>query len=155
MVMCSVCKENYAVVFVTKLIDGKQTQEGLCLSCAKKQGIQPVNQLIEQAGMTEEDIDNLNKQMGNLFDNMELDIASNDPPAGQNPAARGNPFFNFINRAFPRNDEAGESTPEQHKEALDDKDGKNGTRTKTQEKKNLKKKKYLDIYGINLTDMEK
>ena len=60
MIMCSICKENYAVVFITKIQDGKQMQEGLCLSCAKKQGIQPVNQLIEQTGMTDEDIENLN-----------------------------------------------------------------------------------------------
>jgi protein-arginine kinase activator protein McsA len=103
MVMCSICKENYAVVFITKIIDGKQTQDGLCLSCAKKQGIQPVNQLIEQTGMSEEDIDSLNKQMGNLFDNMEMDMPNNEP-ASQSSASKGNPFFNFINRAFPKND---------------------------------------------------
>ena len=153
MMMCSVCKENYAVVFITKINDGKQSQEGLCLSCAKKQGIQPVNQLIEQTGMSEEDIDNLNKQMGNLFDNMDLDVPGSDVPS-QAQASKGNPFFNFINRAFPKNEETGEGGPaEPQKEMLEDKDNKNGTRIKTQEKKNLKKKKYLDMYGSNLTDM--
>ena len=62
MTMCSICKENYAVVFITKIINGKQIQEGLCLSCAKKQGIQPINQLIEQTGMTDDDVDNLNNR---------------------------------------------------------------------------------------------
>ena len=66
MMLCSICKKNYAVVFITKIINGKQKQEGLCLSCAKKQGIQPINQLIEQTGMTDRDIETLNKQMGNL-----------------------------------------------------------------------------------------
>jgi ATP-dependent Clp protease ATP-binding subunit ClpA len=151
MMMCSICRENYAVVFITKIIDGKQTQEGLCLSCAKKQGIQPVNQLIEQTGMSEEDIDNLNKQMGNLFDNMDMDVAGAEPP-NQASGAKGNPFFNFINRAFPKNEDSAEG-PGDHKDVLEDKENKNGTRTKTQEKKNLKKKKYLDMYGSNLTDM--
>ncbi|NJD03587.1 MAG: AAA family ATPase, partial [Ruminiclostridium sp.] len=154
MMLCSICKENFAVVFITKITDGKQTQEGLCLSCAKKQGIQPVNQLIEQTGMSEEDIDNLNKQMSSLFENMEPDNAANEP-VPQNPAAKGNPFFNLINRAFPKNDETNEPAGEQGKENIEEKESKNGTRTKTQEKKNLKKKKYLDMYGSNLTDMAK
>lgn len=152
MMMCSICKENYAVVFITKLQDGKQMQEGLCLSCARKQGIQPVNQLIEQTGMSDEDIDSLNKQMGSLFDNIDLDMDNNrNPVNGQPPDNKLNPFFNFINRAFPKNEGLGDSG--EHKDSLEEKDGKNGTRTKTQEKKSLKKKKYLDMYGTNLTDM--
>ncbi len=152
--MCSVCKENYAVVFITKIMDGKQNQEGLCLSCAKKQGIQPVNQLIEQTGMSEEDIDNLNKQMGNLFDNIDMDMGGSGSADMDNQPASGkaNPFFNFINRAFPKNEESADEG-DGRKDLLDDKDNKNGTRTKTQEKKSLKKKKYLDMYGTNLTDM--
>lgn len=153
MMMCSICKENFAVVFITKIIDGKQSQEGLCLSCAKKQGIQPVNQLIEQTGMSDEDIDNLNKQMGGLFDNIDTDM-ENPEPVLNDPAGGGktNPFFNFINRAFPKSEET-ESGNDNRKELSEDKDNKNGTRTKTQEKKSLKKKKYLDMYGTNLTDM--
>ena len=155
MMLCSICKENFAVVFITKITDGRQTQEGLCLSCAKKQGIQPVNQLIEQTGMSEEDIDNLNKQMSSLFENMEPDNTTNEPVT-QSPAAKGNPFFNLINRAFPKNDEINEISGEQGKDNnIEEKESKNGTRTKTQEKKNLKKKKYLDMYGSNLTDMAK
>lgn len=154
--MCSVCKENYAVVFITKIVDGKQQQEGLCLSCAKKQGIAPVNQLIEQTGMSDDDIENLNKQMGSLFDNIDMDIPSPDGNDADVAEANSkiNPFFNFINRAFPKNNEAADFN-DGHKEASDDKDNKNGTRTKTQEKKSLKKKKYLDMYGSNLTDMAK
>ena len=153
MMMCSICKENFAVVFITKIIDGKQSQEGLCLSCAKKQGIQPVNQLIEQTGMSDDDIDNLNKQMGSMFENIDMDMG-NQNPAISDPANNGksNPFFNFINRAFPKNEEIDDGN-DNRKELLEDKDNKNGTRTKTQEKKSLKKKKYLDMYGSNLTDM--
>lgn len=154
--MCSICKENYAVVFITKIVNGKQQQEGLCLSCAKKQGIAPVNQLIEQTGMSDDDIENLNKQMGSLFDNMDLDIPGPDGSVGDisETNEKVNPFFNFINRAFSKKDDASDIN-DGHKEASDDKEGKNGTRTKTQEKKGLKRKKYLDMYGTNLTDMAK
>jgi ATP-dependent Clp protease ATP-binding subunit ClpC len=145
MMMCSVCKENFAVVFITKIIDGKQTQEGLCLTCARKQGIQPINQLIEQTGMTEDDIDNLNKQVGSLFESMDMD----NPgvlPASHSQSKPINPFFNLINKAFSKNDDGSESIPDQ-RDVPDDKESRNNTRTKTQEKKNLKKKKYLDQYG--------
>jgi len=151
MMICSMCKVNYAVVFVTKIINGKQTQEGLCLSCAKKQGIQPINQLIEQTGMTEEDMDNLNKQVGSLFESLDLDNMSNPLPA-QSQGTGGNPFFNLIHRAFPKNDENADY-PGDNRELPGERDNRNSTRTKVQEKKPVKKKKYLDMYGSNLTDL--
>jgi len=149
--MCSICKENYAVVFITKIINGKQIQEGLCLSCARKQGIQPINQLIEQTGMTDDDIDNLNKQMSSFFESMDMDPDNSAGTEGTQGYNRGNPFMNFFSRAFPRNEENGESTDP--RELGEGKDGKGSMRTKTQEKKGLKKKKYLDMYGTNLTDL--
>ena len=153
MTMCSICKENYAVVFITKIINGKQIQEGLCLSCAKKQGIQPINQLIEQTGMTDDDVDNLNKQMSSFFEGMDMDIDMEDGAGTENTNGygKGNPFLNFFSRAFPRNDESSEGPDP--RELADGKDGKGGMRTKTQEKKGLKKKKFLDMYGTNLTDL--
>ena len=152
MTMCSICKENYAVVFITKIINGKQIQEGLCLSCAKKQGIQPINQLIEQTGMTDDDVDNLNKQMSSFFEGMDMDIDMEDGAGTENTNGygKGNPFLNFSAVRSP-NDESSEGPDP--RELADGKDGKGGMRTKTQEKKGLKKKKFLDMYGTNLTDL--
>jgi len=145
--MCSVCKENYAVVFITKIVNGKQVQEGLCLSCAKKQGIRPINQLIEQTGMTEEEIDNLSKQVGGILENMDLD-SFNSNLASQGAPEHCNPFFSFLSKAFPKNEGKGEH----ENESLNEKDNRNNTRTKVQEKKNGRKRKYLDVYGVNLTN---
>lgn len=152
MIMCSVCKKNYAVVFITKIVNGKQTQEGLCLSCAKKQGIQPINQIIEQTGMSDDDIDNLNKQVSGLFENMDLTGSENTENTGENAISPNNPFFNFINKAFSKNEEERDESDENKKK--DFKSGKNnksgsGTRTKTH--KRNRRKKYLDMYGTNLT----
>ena len=41
MTMCSICKENYAV-FITKIINGRQIQEGLPF-LRKEAGHQPIN----------------------------------------------------------------------------------------------------------------
>jgi ATP-dependent Clp protease ATP-binding subunit ClpA len=151
MTMCSICKDNYAVVFITKIINGRQIQEGLCLSCAKKQGIQPINQLIEQTGMTDDDIDNLNRQMSSLFEDLDMEPEGNTGTEESLESNRSSPLFNLFSRAFPRNDEGGEG-PEP-KELTDGKEGKGNARTKTQEKKSLKKKKHLEMYGTNLTDL--
>ena len=150
--ICSICKENFAVVFVTKIVDGKQSQEGMCLSCAKKQGIQPVNQLLDQTGMTEEDIDNLNKQMGNLFEN--IDSNNMDTILPNQGVSGNNPFMSFLNKAFSKGEE-NDANKGNLLEAYDEKDAKGNPKVKTAEKKNTKKKKYLDIYGSNLTEKAK
>lgn len=147
------CKENYAVVFIMKIIDGKQTQEGLCLSCARKQGIEPVNNLLEQTGMSDEDIDNLSKQLGSMFENMDTNSPGNATPV-QDPQNGSNPFMNFFSKAFGKGDEQLEA-PKEPKDTQEERDGKNGTRVKTQDKKTLRKKKFLDLYGTNLTDQAK
>ena len=160
MMMCSVCKENFAVVFITKLVDGKQFNEGLCLSCAKKQGIQPINQLLEQTGVSEEELDNLSKQMGSILENADPSdllgtLNASEPSNMDSPAEKNNPFFNFINKAFSYNEGGSEFSKESNKESQEEKDSKNNTRTKTQEKKIVRKKKYLDMYGTNLTEKAK
>ncbi|NSW89837.1 MAG: ATP-dependent Clp protease ATP-binding subunit [Firmicutes bacterium] len=155
MMMCTACNKNIAVVFITKIVNGRQTQEGLCLSCAKKQGIQPINQLIEQTGMTDEDIENLNNQVSGFLENIDIDKLIEEAP-DHNPGGMGNLFFNFFNKAFPRNTGQDENPSDGRRRGkFEDRELKNTTRTKTQERKNNKKKKYLDMYGINLTEKAK
>ena len=73
MIKCSICKENVAVVFITRVIDGKTEPMGLCMSCAQKQGLAPLQQMIMQSGMTQEDLENLNNQMSEMFGTMNMD----------------------------------------------------------------------------------
>ena len=37
--LCTRCKKNVAVIFITKIENGASTTEGLCLKCAKDLGI--------------------------------------------------------------------------------------------------------------------
>ena len=39
--LCSRCHKNVAVVFITKLENNEQINEGLCLKCAREMGIKP------------------------------------------------------------------------------------------------------------------
>lgn len=148
--LCSICKENIAVIFVTKIIDGKQSQEGLCLTCAKKQGIQPVNQFLDQTGLNEEDLDSLNKQVGSIVEN--LDIINQGDKA--NPVAPNNSLLNFFGKMFPKDINSSfaddPEAPESPNPNQNEKD--KNTRVRTQEKKANRKKRFLDLYGINLIE---
>lgn len=157
MIKCSICHKNIAVIFVSKIVDGKQTQEGLCVSCAKKQNLEPIDQLLAQTGMTEDELDNISRQVGDMLEDVDgseiMDAMQNsDGNVNQN-----NPFFGFLNKAFPKSSEADKgSLDNPNKDASsDEKDSKNSTKTKTQDKKNIKKKKYLEMYGANLIDKAK
>ena len=57
--LCSECNKNLAVIFMTKIESGKQKTEGLCFECAKKRGIDPLNNMLLQSGMTEEELESL------------------------------------------------------------------------------------------------
>ena len=62
MKLCSRCHKNPAVVFIAKVEGDKTVQEGLCLACAKELGIAPLNQMMENLGINDDDIDENNKK---------------------------------------------------------------------------------------------
>ena len=69
--LCSDCKKNNAVVFVNKKDnDGKNTLEGYCYDCAKKRGINPIDSLMKQANLSEEDLNNMTQQFESMFKDM-------------------------------------------------------------------------------------
>ncbi|MEI6132042.1 MAG: AAA family ATPase [Bacillota bacterium] len=92
--MCSKCNENDAVVFVTKIENGNQSQEGMCLNCASEMGMQPLNNLFTQTGMGPDDIKALNEQMGGLFKELQSgnlkfeDLISSGGQFGELPMPR-------------------------------------------------------------------
>ena len=61
--LCSRCKKNIAVVFITRQENGQNVNEGLCLKCAKNLGLPQVDEMMRRMGITDEDLDNLNGEM--------------------------------------------------------------------------------------------
>ncbi|MBO5364438.1 MAG: ATP-dependent Clp protease ATP-binding subunit, partial [Clostridia bacterium] len=57
-----------AVVFVTKMEQGKEVSEGLCFNCAKEMGIKPFDKLLSQFGINEEDFANMNEQFSEMME---------------------------------------------------------------------------------------
>lgn len=137
---CSICKKNIAVVFTNKIENGKIEYVGYCIECAKKMGIPVIDQLLKQTGMTSEEIENLTEQMNSAFENMDMDEL--EEPNG---------FMNFFNN-FSMN------STERKEDMTDSKEQPSGAKDKDNienNKKRKKKKKYLNMYGINLTEKAK
>ena len=154
MIKCSVCNKNIAVVFVTKYVDGKQVQEGLCVSCAKKQNLQPIDQLIAQTGMTEEELDNISRQVNDMLEEVDASEIMEAMQDDSGNVSQSNPFMGLLNKAFPK--DINESSLN-HPEISSEENDKNSKTKTSQDKKTAspKKKKFLDTYGANLIDKAK
>ena len=76
--LCSKCKKNVAVIFITKIENGATTNEGLCLKCAKELGIKQVDDIVQRMGISDEDLDMLNGEMMQMMQ-PELDTDDGTP----------------------------------------------------------------------------
>ena len=65
--ICVKCKKRTAVVFVQRYEDGKNVQEGYCLSCARALHIKPVDDLMNQFGMSDKDLENMEERMNSFL----------------------------------------------------------------------------------------
>lgn len=68
--LCSRCKKNPAVFFISKVDGESTTNEGLCIKCAMELNIGPVKQMLENMGITEDDMDEVSAQMEQMMENM-------------------------------------------------------------------------------------
>ena len=71
--MCTKCKKNIAVVFITKMENGNTLNEGYCLKCARSLGIPQIDAAVKQMGISEEDLDALSDEMGSMFAQTDMD----------------------------------------------------------------------------------
>ena len=69
--MCTKCKKNIAVVFITKIENGVTMNEGYCLKCARSLGIPQIDAAVKQMGISEEDLDALSDEMVSMFGQKE------------------------------------------------------------------------------------
>lgn len=66
--LCSRCKKNPAVFFISKVDGDKTSNEGLCIKCAMELNIGPVKQIMENMGITEDDVDDVTAQMEQMME---------------------------------------------------------------------------------------
>ena len=136
MILCSVCKKNMAVIFLNKFDkEGKPTGEttGLCVECAKKQGIDPLSNIMkEMENISPEDMENMSKQLDGMLGGLGLNnMDDSDEDVDDNPKPKiGFGFSNLFGNKKDTDD--------------DQKEDK-------KERKKRRKTKYLDTFGENLT----
>ena len=131
--MCSKCKKNVAVVFITKMENGVTLNEGYCLKCARSLGIPQIDQAVRQMGISEEDLDALSDEMGSMFGQRE---ESEDDDEAESRTAT----FPLLNQLFGGSSDLPAKQPERP--------AKKGEKD---EKTKAKKHKFLDSYCMNLT----
>lgn len=72
MELCSRCKKRVAVVFVSRVENGKTISEGICLKCARELHLKPVEDMIEQMGLSDEDLERMDMEMDGMLDEDNL-----------------------------------------------------------------------------------
>ena len=165
--LCSRCKKNVAVVFITRLdAPGQNGQnEGLCLKCARELNIRPVTDMIDKMGLSDEDLEGLTKEMMSAFDgaeNMEslmgnLTDAMNDPSSSdEDDEEEGRtatfPFLNKLmgNLANPDQSKQDSDVPD-HANQTQTSDGSRGSQSEKGDRKGRTKRKFLENHCISLT----
>lgn len=137
--LCSRCKKNPAVIFVSRIEGDKTTQEGLCIKCAMELNIGPIKDMLSKMGITEEDIDALNENFTeSLGDGTE---------GFENGGASTLPFLqNFINGMTGGKDNGdGEDDVDLPAEVVD------GSVPKKEKKSKKEGRKLLSLYCTDLT----
>ncbi len=69
--LCSRCHERPAVVFIQKMENDKVVPEGLCIQCARELNVGSINQMIDQLGLSDEELEQASEQMSQFMENMQ------------------------------------------------------------------------------------
>ena len=152
--LCTRCKKNVAVIFITKIEGSETKNEGLCLKCARELGIKPVDDMMKKMGISDEDLESISTEMMSAFGGAE-------EPDSMAPADQGGDgdsdedegrtaTFPFLNKLFgASSDSTPDRDPVQRGGAAKDKEEKEkGTAGKTDRGQ---KRKFLENYCISLT----
>ena len=76
--LCTKCKKNIAVVFITKIENGVTMNEGYCLKCARSLGIPQIDAAVKQMGISEEDRAAFYRVLGTIGNNLKTNIENNE-----------------------------------------------------------------------------
>ena len=138
-VLCSRCHKRPAVIFISKMDqsgDKKDSKpEGLCLTCAKELNIAPIQQMMEQMGISDEEMEMAQEQLAQLMDSEDgFEFGGTQPL----------PFMNF--------EADGDS---EDMVVSDESDDDENSSKKSSKKKGKTKRKFLNNYCSDLTKKAK
>ena len=140
--LCTRCKKNVAVIFVTKIENGETKNEGLCLKCARELGIKPVDDMMKKMGISDDDLESIAGEMMSAFGGAEgiEALAGGETPDRDSDDDDGRTAtFPFLSKLF------GGGQQHQREQAPEGDAPKGGKEDKGS------KRKFLESYCISLT----
>lgn len=87
---CERCKQRPAVIFVSRENNGKTEQVGYCIRCAKELNIKPIDDILKNMGVSDEDLESMSEELDQLMPMPDED----DDEEGTAPALNLNDVFN-------------------------------------------------------------
>ena len=141
--LCAKCRKNIAVIFITRMENGSTLNEGYCLKCARSLGIPQIDEAVKQMGISEEDLDMISDEMGNIFGQMDDEDKHDDDEVDSQTAT-----FPLLNQLFGGANNNLPSRPEPKREKEEKGEGEHP-------KKKARKHKFLDSYCMDLTGRAK
>ena len=145
--VCIRCKKRPAIIFIQRMENGQMKQEGYCLHCARELHIKPVEDLMKQFGMSEQDMDNMEDRMESMMEEMgeggnPLAALMNMQDGGDGSDGDEDGFTPGGNATFPLSI-TGQAGGQNGQQSAPNKNGRAG--------KKPPRRKYLDTYCENLT----
>ncbi|MDK2802561.1 MAG: ATP-dependent Clp protease ATP-binding subunit [Oscillospiraceae bacterium] len=147
--ICNRCNKRIAVIFMTRMEGSESINEGLCLTCAKELGIPQVNTMMENMGISDEDIDQMGEQLMGMMDGENFQKGGSETI----PSVLYNMFDkDQKNQDKSTDDKSVDDKSFEHK-SVDDKTSskKNSDKKKKKPISNIPIRKFLDGYCSNLT----
>ena len=145
--VCIRCKKRPAIIFIQRMENGQMKQEGYCLHCARELHIKPVEDLMKQFGMSEQDMDNMEDRMESMMEEMgeggnPFAALMNMQDGGDGSDGDEDGFTPGGNATFPLSI-TGQAGGQNGQQNAPNKNGRAG--------KKPPRRKYLDTYCENLT----
>ena len=152
--MCCRCKKRPAIVFVSRIDgDSKPTNEGYCIQCAKELNIAPINEMLKNIDISDEQMEDLSASINETLKEFtdpetgDLDIkALSDSFASMLPEGMSPLQFMGGMMSNPDDDDEVEEVIAEEVE-----DNKKSSKKKDKSAKK-QKFKFLDGYCTNLTE---
>lgn len=148
--LCSNCNKNTAVVFINKTENGKTSTEGLCYNCAKTRGINPLDVIVKNANLSQDELEDMSNQFEEIFQ----DFSGEMPFEAMNVeeiSDGNNPFTGILSMFRGFNNQAQNANGNNASNA----GGNQKKAVKVNKKPKNTKKRFLDTFGTNLTEKAK
>ncbi len=149
--LCSICNKKPAVVFINKVENGKNSLEGLCYSCAKEKGINPLEIMSQNANISQEDLNQITEQFGSILNEFSENMDINVDDINLDNDNENNPLSGLF--SIFKNSNSNNNQDKQ--EAASSSSGSSKRSVKVEKKSKNNKKKFLDTFGTNLTNKAK